>query len=109
MKGWIRKTCVGCVVALALGAPEAYADGGRITFQGAVVVPTCSAPDEGVRPVNRSGGCGVASDQLVPHASFYRQDVVPLEHALAQQDRLLNYFGGYAGMVDTGLTTRVYD
>ncbi len=109
MKGWIRRTCVGCVVALALGVPLAHAEGGTITFVGAIVAPTCGM-DHAQAGLGRStGGCGVEPTGQVPYASMYRQDVVSLESALASQDRLLNYYAGYAGTADMQLTIRTYD
>jgi hypothetical protein len=55
------------------------------------------------------GGCGVAADNASAHTSIYRQDVVPLEGALNSQDRLLNYFVGYAGTAETRFVTRTYE
>jgi hypothetical protein len=111
MKGWIRRTCVGCVVALALGATSVHASaGGTITFVGAIVMPTCSAGGSmGVSPGSSSGGCGVVPDHSSLPTSSYRQDVVPLERAVVTQDRLLVYFASYAGTADTQMMTRTYE
>lgn len=111
MKGWIRRTWLGCVVGLALAVPVARAGtGGTITFVGAIVAPTCSfggamAASSG----SANGSCGVAQENPSAPTSMYRQDVVPLEGALNSQDRLLNYFAGYAGTADTRFMTRTYE
>lgn len=110
MKGWIRRTCVGCVVALALGGPLAHASSsGTITFVGAVVAPTCSMDTTRAAPGRTFGGCGVEPDGQAAHDSMYRQDVVSLESVLSSQDRLLNYYAGYAGTAGTQLTIRTYE
>ena len=111
MKGCIRRTWLGCLVALALGVPVAHASAaGTITFVGAIVTPTCSfGGTMGALPGRANGGCGVASENSSAHTSIYRQDVVPLEGALNSQDRLLNYFAGYAGTADTRFVTRTYE
>jgi hypothetical protein len=113
MKAWIRRTWLGCAVALALGAPVAHASGGgTITFVGAIVAPTCSFDGgEQATPqaMNNGCGCGTAPVDQSTHTSIYRQEVVPLEDALSTQDRLLSYFAGYAGTTDTRLTTRTYE
>jgi type 1 fimbria pilin len=109
MKGWIRRTWMGCAVALALGAPLAHADGGTITFVGAIVAPTCTTVDvEASSPAVSRGGCGVAASEAAAHTSVYRQQLITLESA-ATDDRLLAYFAGYAGHDDTRLLTRTYD
>ncbi|WP_109125297.1 type 1 fimbrial protein [Dyella sp. C11] len=105
MKGWNRKTWMGCVVALALGVPLAHAEGGTIMFSGAVVTPTCSF---GTGDVNTGGECG-ASASASSHAQLYRQDSVALENALNTHDRLLNYFAGYAHENGQQLLTRTYE
>jgi hypothetical protein len=111
MKGWMCRTWLGCAVALALGAPVAYASsGGIITFVGAIVAPTCSF-GEGAQAAPRAtnDGCGTAPIDQSVHTSLYRQDVVSLEDAWTAQDRLLSYFAGYAGANDTRLMTRTYE
>jgi hypothetical protein len=109
MKGWIRKTWMVCAAALALGAPLAYADGGTITFVGAIVTPTCTTADvEASSPAVSRGGCGATVGEATAHSSVYRQQLVTLE-STATNDRLLAYFVGYAGHDDTRLLTRIYD
>ena len=102
---------MGCVVALVLGAAPAHADGGRITFVGSIVAPTCriaGLPD--TPPAASShGGCGAALGRASAPVAQYRQDVVPLEHAIGTQDRLLVYFAGYAGMARAQVVTRTYE
>lgn len=87
MKIWIRKILLGCVVTLTLGAPCAYADGGTITFSGAIVVPT-SAPDSAAM----SSGHAVVS---LTSAPSYTLSVEPLEASALSSDRLIVYFAGY--------------
>ncbi|ULU25637.1 hypothetical protein [Dyella terrae] len=110
MKGWTRKTWIGCVVALALGAPLAHAGGGgTITFVGAVVVPTCSVSDTGeASPDRQLHRCAVGSAEASLPASSYRQEVGLLEPA-AGNDRLLAYFSGYATDDNARIVTRTYE
>ena len=109
MKGWIRRTCVVCAVALGLGASLAHADGGTITFVGAIVAPTCTTADvEASTPKASRGGCGEAAGHAATHTSVYRQELVALEGDTVD-NRLLAYFAGYAGREDTRLLTRTYD
>lgn len=106
MKGWIRRTCVGCVVALALGGPLAHAEGGTIMFSGAVVAPTCSVdsrripePPNGQRSsaVIRNFGCAGTTNTsfsaLAPQA--YTVSVEPLDASALRSDRLISYFSDY--------------
>lgn len=109
MKGWIRKTCVGFAVALALGTPVVHADGGTISFSGVVAESTCTTADVGpATPGVSRGGCGVVASQPASHASLYRQQLVALEGSVVD-NRLLSYFAGYTSGDDTRLLTRVYD
>ncbi|MDR3444856.1 MULTISPECIES: type 1 fimbrial protein [unclassified Dyella] len=124
MKGWTRKTWIGCVVALALGAPLAHADGGTITFSGAVVTPTCSmggsdsAPaTQGMAHTSRTRfGCSGTADASfsakAPQA--YTVSVESLESSSLGADRLVSYFSGYVrasvpGDVHMQLVTQAYD
>jgi hypothetical protein len=110
MKGWIGKTWMGCMVAVALGVPAVHAStSGTITFVGAIVAPTCSMGDAQAAPGRTTGGCGIGPNGQPAHTSLYRQEVVSLESALDSNDRLLNYYAGYAGTSDTKLTIRSYD
>jgi hypothetical protein len=105
MKGRIRWTCVGFAVALALGAPSAYAEGGTITFSGAVVTPTCAADSgrvialsSGQRNVASSQqrfGCGGSSDASPTSTQSYELSVEPLEASALSSDRLISYFANY--------------
>ncbi len=97
---------MGCVVALALGVPLAHADGGRITFVGSIVTPTCGFGGD-ASFADLGGGCGPAASS-VPHASLYRQDVVALE-TINDGDKLLSYFSGYADASTAQLVTRNYE
>ena len=124
MKGWIRKTCVVCAVASALGAPLAYADGGTITFSGAVVTPTCSTAgidDASVAQLAAHGsrtrfGCSGTTDASfsakAPQA--YTVSVESLESSSLGADRLVSYFSSYVRAATSGdahmqLVTQAYD
>lgn len=121
MKGWTRKTWIGCVVALALGVPLAHADGGTITFSGAVVTPTCSVggSDSAPATANMSRtrfGCSGAADASfsakAPQA--YTVSVESLESSSLGADRLVSYFSGYVhasvpGDVHMQLVTQAYE
>jgi hypothetical protein len=112
MKGWIRRTWTGCVVAMALGGTWAHASGsGTIGFVGAIVVPTCNVVDSaaGGLPAGGYQRCTAASGPASVPVSSYRQDVVSLETAVQGHDRLLAYFAGYASAQDTQIFTRTYE
>lgn len=99
MKGWIRRTRVGCVVALALGAPWAHAATGTITFVGAILAPTCSA-DAGflVGMVPGSSGrysCEGPASTSRDAAPFVVKITTVAASGIAD-DRALSYFSGYA-------------
>ena len=118
MKGWIRRTWLGCVVALTLGAPLAYADGGTITFSGAVVTPTCSVDSGGTSTLPVSGtrfGCGGAAASFSTQSpQAYTVSVEPLGSSSLSTDRLITYFSGYVrasvpGDTHMQLVTQAYD
>ncbi|MGO4504327.1 MULTISPECIES: hypothetical protein [unclassified Dyella] len=126
MKGWIRKTWMGCVVAVSLGVPVAHADGGTITFSGAVVAPTCAASSESMTamlPAQQAatsrrrlecGGDGLPGTASHAFPSSYTLTVEPLESSSLSADRLIGYFSGYvkaSGHADArmNLVTQAYD
>lgn len=127
MKGWMGKTWIGCVLTLGLSVSVAHADGGTITFSGAVMAPTCSARtgdiDAAASPHRASGtgnaliGCGDARAPGTAGAtstSSYVLTVEPLESSALSSDRLVAYFSGYvkaAGQPDTrmNLVTQAYE
>jgi len=113
-----------CVVALGLGAPLAYAEGGTITFSGAVLAPTCSAGNAGVAAmtaVQRTalsrqrfdcGGSPGGDTHAVP--TSYTLTVEPLDASALSADRLVSYFSTYvkaSGHEDAhvDLVTQAYD
>lgn len=110
MKGWIRKTWMGCAVAVALGVSAVHAStSGTITFVGRIVEPTCNVADTEVASPGRGlHRCTVGAGQVLPPASSYRQDVAMLE-SVAADDRLLAYFSGYATADSTRIVTRTYE
>jgi type 1 fimbria pilin len=126
MKGWIRRTCMGCVVAFAFGVPFAHADGGTITFSGAVVEPTCSAGSGSIAALSspqhaaassrqhfRCGEVSPGADSGVASPSSYKLTVEPLESSSLGTDRLVSYFSGYvkATQADArmNLVTQAYE
>ncbi|PXV59110.1 hypothetical protein SAMN04487785_10630 [Dyella jiangningensis] len=121
MKGWIRWTWMGCIAAaLALGAPLAHADGGTITFSGAVVAPTCAAGTGNVAAMTASpshqrfdcAGSSGANARTAP--TSYTLTVEPLDGSALSADRLASYFSAYvkaSGHEDAhvNLVTQAYD
>lgn len=97
---------------LALAASGAWAQGGRISFSGAVVEPTCAAdvaaagsPSTAVNPAPTHLSCGATATD--PGRSYSRT-VIELDAAVAASDRLLGYFASYANTsVAGGVPTKV--
>lgn len=112
MKGWIRWTWTGgCAVALALGVSVAHADGGRITFSGAITEPTCAAGIQRIEEVQARG--------THPYRCTERADATPGQAAQSyalsvtsgsalQSDQLIGYFSHYLN-ADPKLVTQTYD
>lgn len=101
---------MGCAVALALGVPVAHAQGGTITFVGAIAAPTCGAMAASeASPQALRGGCGAPLANVASRSSVYRQSTASLEDAMQASDRLLAYFGTYADANQAQLVTRTYE
>lgn len=104
MKGWIRKTWMGCVIAISL-ASVAHANTGTITFSGAVVTPTCS-PDQG-RLASGAGAIGTSHlactgvDAAADGSQLYELRVTALQGSALAGDRVIKYFAGYAKDIGT--------
>jgi len=126
MKGWIRKGWLGCVIAVSLGVPVAHADGGTITFSGAVVAPTCGTGSASIEAISspqraavssrqpvRCGEASPAADGGAFSSTSYRLTVEPLESSSLGSDRLISYFSGYvkASQADVrmNLVTQAYE
>ncbi|AHX16467.1 hypothetical protein CH75_21880 [Dyella jiangningensis] len=111
MKGWIRKTGMGCVVALALGAPLAHADGGRITFSGAIMEPTCTVGFQRINEVQAKGAhqyrCTEQVDATPGQAAQSYALSVTSGSALPS-DQLIGYFAHYLN-ADPKLVTQTYN
>ncbi|MDG2539550.1 hypothetical protein P5Y53_17865 [Dyella jiangningensis] len=111
MKGWIRKTWMGCVVALALGVPVAHADGGRIVFSGAIMEPTCTVGAQRIDEVQTRGArqyrCTERADATPGQAAQSYALSVTRGSAL-QSDQLIGYFAHYLN-ADPKLVTQTYD
>ena len=113
MKAWIRRTWLGCVVALTLGAPAAHASGGSIMFSGAIVEPTCAVGPQRVRTAEANGlqhyhcteQAGATPDQA---AQSYALSVTALSGTALASDRLIGYFANYLNAEPT-LVTQTYE
>lgn len=119
MMGLIHPMVAACLMCGMFLALPARAESGRITFSGAVVVPTCAVPVEAAAGTGGgiTGGhafvCAGRS-QAERHAdvSIYRLSVVHLDDAATVGSPLLRYFVGYrASMnaVDAQMVTRTYE
>lgn len=117
---------MGCVVAMSLGVPVAHADGGTITFSGAVVAPTCAASSASMGatlPAQRTatsrqrfecGGDGESGARAHAFPSSYTLTVEPLESSSLSADRLVGYFSNYVkasgqAQARMNLVTQAYD
>lgn len=111
-------TLAGCALIMLVGMSSANAATGRIAFSGAVVEATCSTDDVRVetaswsRPVD-----GLAPGRLTcgqtptdPGRSYSRT-VVSLDAATIANNRLLDYFAGYANAdgAKAALVVRIYE
>lgn len=116
MMGLIRPMVAACLICGMLLALPVRADGGRITFSGAIVVPTCSAPVEAAAlagstlPSRRAFSCGSRS-QATDDASTYELLVTHLGGGETTGSPLLQYFAGYLAASHAGdawMVTRTY-
>jgi type 1 fimbria pilin len=110
----------GCTLAMIVGSSSVRADGGSISFSGAVVEPTCSISDAriDVAPThsdpNATPGrfaCGSA-DTAADAGRAYSLTEVSLDAAAIADDRVLAYFAGYlsaAGIAEPKLVTQTYE
>ncbi|WP_445145576.1 hypothetical protein [Dyella sp. Tek66A03] len=104
MKGWIRRTWLVCVVALAQGVPAAYASGGTITFVGAIMAPTCSTTDARIEGVANASASHASNSRFVCEdrnttfdpAQSFTLNVTTIQASGMADDRVLSYFAGYA-------------
>lgn len=105
MAGSLGATVAGCALIMLVGMSSAGAATGRIAFSGAVVEATCSTDDVKVETASRLrpvGGlassrltCGQTSTDPGPS---YSRTVISLDAATIANDRLLDYFAGYANV-----------
>jgi hypothetical protein len=111
MKGWIRKTWMGCVVAVSLGVPVVHADGGRMTFSGAIMEPTCTVGAQRIDEVQARGArqyrCTERADATPGQAAQSYALSVTRGSALPS-DQLIGYFTHYLN-ADPKLVTQIYD
>ncbi|WP_329742278.1 hypothetical protein [Dyella sp. A6] len=119
MSSSIRLAIAACLVSGMLCAMPAKSQGGRITFSGAVVVATCTAPAESaalsagaassVHAFTCGGGVTLAS---ASNASTYVLSVEHLAPATTVGSPLLHYYAGYlasAHVADATMVTRTYE
>lgn len=112
MRGAIGIVLTG--LAMLAGSPAAYADGGRITFSGAVVEPTCFVKDvdagmllppvAGTAP--RRVTCGRTANE---RGSSYSRTVIHLDTVDVSNDRLLDYFVSRDQTANALLVVRTYE
>lgn len=118
MGGSIRRVAAACLLCGLVGTGSAEAGGGRITFSGAVVVPTCNTAAEVIASTRNSvrprpsyqqncAGHGLAESSVSTYIVTKRQ----LTHV--EPDRVLNYFDHYVSgrQPDAApmLVTRTYE
>ena len=92
-----------CIPRVAAASGSLDAAGGRITFTGAVVEPTCSVNVLGTDTVASTPAshdavqhrfrCGARA--TVESGQFYSLTVVALDAVTSHHDRVLDYFAGY--------------
>lgn len=121
MNGWIHGMVGACLLCGLVGIGSAQAEGGRITFSGAVVVPTCAAGNDGADLM--AANYESATPQLScsdkrrvargdTNAASYRLSAVSLGGAQAAGNPLLEYFTGYLAsdhVADVKMITRTYE
>jgi hypothetical protein len=104
--------CLICGMFLAL---PARAESGRITFSGAIVVPTCSSqfePPAGGAVGDRPHALKCGASRGGAGRSNYRLTVTELDAAQAARNPLLQYFVGSRGatqMAGARMLTRTYE
>jgi len=112
MRGLIRKTLAGCAVALVMASFPVWADGGLVTFSGAVVEPTCSvglqrvdAAETSAQRYSCSERAGTTSRRA---AQSYVLSVDPTSETPLASDPLIVYFANYLS-VPPKLVTQTYE
>ncbi|MFC4763671.1 hypothetical protein [Dyella koreensis] len=115
MRGLIRKTLAGCAVALAMASFPVWADGGLITFSGAIVEPTCSvglqridAAEASAHPSLRyscSESVGATSRRAT---QSYALSVSATSETPLASDPLIVYFANYLN-AQPKLVTQTYE
>ncbi|MEY2150198.1 hypothetical protein AB7849_04680 [Rhodanobacter sp. 115] len=121
MNGWIQRMVVASLLCGLTGVGSAQAEGGRIIFSGAVVVPTCAASNDRAdlmaansESATRQLSCD-GKRQVVrgdTDVASYGLSVVPLSGAQTNGNPLLEYFTGYlspAHAVAAKMITRTYE
>jgi hypothetical protein len=121
MMGLIRPVVAACLVCgMFLAHPARAESGGRITFSGAIVVPTCAAPVAAATLANsghsssRTFICGDRSQAAAGTAdiSSYELSVTQLGVDETTGSPLLQYYAGYLAAAhggDARMVTRTYE
>jgi hypothetical protein len=118
MVGLVRPVVAACLVCGMSLALPVRAESGRITFSGAIVVPTCATPAgpaaeiAGDAPASRSLACGGPQARGRVGTSVYRLSVTHLDKATTAGSPLLQYFVGYRAAMpaaDARMITRTYE
>lgn len=115
MMGFIHPVLAACLTCGIFLSLPARAQGGRVTFSGAIVVPTCSSQLESPVGMVVSGpvqrfACGTSPGGAVH--SNYRLSVTELDATKVVSDPLLHYFAGSGGtsqVATTRMLTRTYE
>jgi hypothetical protein len=119
MMGLIHPMVAACLVCgMLLARPAQAESGGRITFSGAIVVPTCAtelSPEERAKPAGMLWvTCGGSDSSRAGRSSVahYASSAVSLDKAWGAGNPLLDYFIKHAALAEETeavLVTRVYE
>ncbi|WP_143109334.1 hypothetical protein [Dyella sp. OK004] len=111
----IRKTLAGCAIALTMASLPVWADGGLITFSGAIVEPTCSvglqridAAEASAHPSQRYSCSERAGTTSGLAAQSYALSVGTTSETPLASDPLIVYFANYLN-VQPKLVTQTYE
>ncbi|TNY27074.1 hypothetical protein BV497_05315 [Fulvimonas soli] len=106
-----RIVAVAGMLALAMAAPLAHADGGSIGFSGAIVEPTCSVGAGRINEAQNLGArhyrCTEQAD-ATPGQAAQSYVLSVTEGSALSSDRLIGYFAGYLN-AEPKLVTQTYE
>jgi len=99
------------MVALAMATSPAHADGGSITFSGAIVEPTCSVGAGRIGEAQRLGArhyrCTEQAD-ATPGQAAQSYVLSVTQGGVLASDRLIGYFAGYLN-AEPKLVSQTYE